>query len=326
MRPRAALVACALAAAGLAGAGSPASADAAPPFIGEPWPSGIVRYHDTTGPNIRPLVSEAARQWNRSGAAVRFVPVPAARADIVVRGRLVPRGVPLLGPAGTAPVGRTRAGVVTLSLPADQPRAAQAVVVHEFGHVLGLGHQDGRRVTCSLMWPVLTLAGCPTTRDIEKERCTFVMTGDLRVVISRYGRRPPPRPRPSAFCLRGTRPPAPAAPRDLRALATRVGPAEARVVLLWSAWARPRTQTDRVRRYAGTCDGRSPGTGVEVAHTRGARGLLVDERALPSGEAFCYEIVSITRNAEGVRSTRFGTPPAVGYIDVPIASVDEARE
>jgi hypothetical protein len=303
-----------------------ASAGAAPPFIGEPWPGGIVRYHDTTGPNIRPLVAEAARQWNRSGAAVRFVRVPAGRADIVVRGRVVPPGVPLLGPAGTAPVGRTRSGVVTLSLPAAQPRAAQAVVVHEFGHVLGLGHQDGRRVTCSLMWPVLTLAGCPTTRDIEKERCTFVMTGDLRVVISRYGRRPPPRSRPPAFCLRGTRPPAPVAPRDLRALATRVGPAEARVVLLWSRWDRPRTQTDRVRRYTGTCAQRAQGSGVEVDHALGGRGLLVDERALPAGDAFCYEIVSITRNAEGVRSTRFGIPPAVTVIDVPVVDKAEADE
>lgn len=158
------------------------------------------------------------------------------------------------------------------------------------------------------------------------ERCNFVMTGDLRVVISRYGRRPPPRSRPPAFCLRGTRPPAPAAPRDLRAPATRVGPAEARVVLLWSAWARPRTQTDRVRRYVGTCAQRVPGSGVEVAHTRGARGLLVDERALPGGEAFCYEILSITRNADDVRSTRFGIPPAVAIVDVPVVDRAEADE
>jgi hypothetical protein len=65
---------------------------------------------------------------------------------------------------------------------------------------------------------------------------------------------------------------------------------------------------------------------VEVDHTLGRRGLLVDERALPAGEAFCYEIVSITRNAEGVRSTRFGIPPAVAVIDVPVVDKAEADE
>jgi hypothetical protein len=303
-----------------------APAPAAPPFIGEVWPGGVVRYHDTTPPKMRPMVTEAARQWNSSGAAVRFVATSGARADVVVRGRFVPVGRPLLGPAGTASVGRTRSGLVTLWLPAAEPRAAQAVIVHEFGHVLGLGHQGGRRVTCSLMWPVLTLIGCPTSPDPERERCNFVMTGDLRVVISRYGRRPAPRSRPPAFCLRGTPPVAPVAPRGLQALATRVGPAEARVVLFWDGWDRPRAQSDRVRRFAGTCDQRRPGAGVEVDHDLGARGLLVDERALPAGKAFCYEIVSITRNPEGVRSTRFGIPPAVAVVDVLIASVEEAKE
>jgi hypothetical protein len=84
----------------------------------------------------------AAYVWNASGANVRFVPVPSARAQVLVVRKQFPANATEDGVAITRFRASTIIGAsVGIRAKLDVYEAA-LVATHEFGHVLGLEHED----------------------------------------------------------------------------------------------------------------------------------------------------------------------------------------
>ncbi len=140
------------------------------------WDDGIVRWYDAS--DVGRTVDTAAQRWNSSGARVRLVEVVSREdADVVIKvddGALRQAcGADCLG--YTTSIGRpSEDGPVRVLLGAEltgDPRPLSVwVAAHEFGHVLGLHHRDGR--ACSLMSEhafdtncAPSLAAEPPTRD-----------------------------------------------------------------------------------------------------------------------------------------------------------------
>lgn len=148
---------------------------------GQAWPSHRITYHNDF-PADAAAVRAAVHDWNTSGMATRFVAVPAARAEVTILAMpviplskvektkgggsadalgyatvgAIPRAAAIRGPAGgvfhgahiwLARVGaRDRYGI---PIPLG---TMERIAVHEFGHILGLGHEHK---ACAVMQPIL---------------------------------------------------------------------------------------------------------------------------------------------------------------------------
>jgi hypothetical protein len=155
---------------------------------GTPWPvTRITVWNDT--PYRTPL-REAMASWNAVGARVTFAPAARRSTAHVVVGLL---------PAGAT---AERVGVGTVGWTAGAPgrvavqgglgqREASAVLAHELGHVLGLGHEQR---ACSVMSSPLAVArrsaDCRIARCPILSRC-LVQPDDAEGLRDLYERRLP---------------------------------------------------------------------------------------------------------------------------------------
>lgn len=167
-----------------------ASADA---YVRGPfsWPNGRVTYYNGVKAQDA-AVRRAVRAWNASGARIKLSRVSRARARVQIR---YLRTNVCMGLAQTRARGRS-ARRATIYLPRPSAGCADEfvntiIVAHEFGHVLGLGH-EGR--VCALMNPEGHRTGGRLCQESDGAqpwlwRCRVLEPDDVRGMIGIYGGR-----------------------------------------------------------------------------------------------------------------------------------------
>jgi hypothetical protein len=153
---------------------------------GHPWPGGVIRYYNGA-PDQAWAVKRAVDAWNASGAKVRLVAAPSSQANVRIehfaRASCTVNAEATVGYTYTARIWIFRRDQ---SSPYCNSYVAAQALVHEFGHVLGLGHETRG---CATMNPVGTLQGpslCPKARRWQW-RCRLLTTDDVTGAVALYG-------------------------------------------------------------------------------------------------------------------------------------------
>ena len=147
---------------------------------GRAWPGGRVTYA-VTSKSMRAPVRAAALAWNRSGLKVQFVEVSRSRAQLLISPL---RKGSCFGAIGEALVGYTGRFQSFMHLQPTCPEGTLTMTAaHEFGHVLGLTHENKR---CSLMNSVFVSRCHPQPLDWEWY-CSPPRDDDRRGLLRRYG-------------------------------------------------------------------------------------------------------------------------------------------
>ena len=142
-------------------------------------------------------VDTAAYAWNTSGARVQFLKMPRSAAKVLV-------GVRWFKVAGDANVQRLKDGRfigARVGIRTGQDRYTMALVVaHEFGHVLGLDHEDRVCATMNTYLVDNHPEYCPAA-PAGSWICRLLRTDDIRGAVRLYGGSARPL-RGSEFCAR----------------------------------------------------------------------------------------------------------------------------
>ena len=215
MRPR--WIVPAVLAASVAGSVLLTGAAGAYVVAGQAWPGGVIRYYNDA-PDQAWAVKRAVDAWNASGAQIRFVAAPASTADV----RIEHFASVSCTINAEATIGYTENARIWIfrrdeRSPYCNSFMAARSLAHEFGHVLGLGHETHG---CSLMNPRGALQGpqlCPKAK-LWQWRCRLLTPDDVTGAIALYGGTAAPPTGPSDCDLY----PGIAAPTGLRVAATTV--------------------------------------------------------------------------------------------------------
>jgi len=161
---------------------APAVADAYV-IAGKRWPGRVITYH--VGATHRAAVDAAARAWNRSGVRVRLRRAPRSRARVWIRHER------RIGCGGLAQVGhypgQRRATIVLGSCDGRRWPMTQ-IAIHEFGHLLGLGHERRRCATMNTSFTGGAPDRCEPPGPVLY-RCRPLERDDLRGALRLYGGR-----------------------------------------------------------------------------------------------------------------------------------------
>jgi hypothetical protein len=149
---------------------------------GYEWPGPEVTYW-VAAREFRDEATYGAKAWNRAKVGVEFTPAESRRdADVLVtRGDLNCGGSAWAGYYG--PGVQTR---ITLGTGCPDRRLTALIATHEFGHVLGLGHE---LEVCALMNTTSDRTGTPNRCNARPLRVWYtspLRRDDIRGARSRY--------------------------------------------------------------------------------------------------------------------------------------------